>query len=228
MSKSDRLFEIIQVLRSRSEPQTADALAAQLEVSSRTIYRDIASLQAMRVPIEGEAGVGYIMRPGYDLPPLMFTAEEVEAIAVGLAMLGRTGDKALVRAATKASGKIAAALPGNHTKPLEQWPVHASDWSDVPPSTVEPEQLRAAIREERKLRIVYEDEVGRRSERVLRPLAIIYFIESVLLAAWCELRDDFRHFRLDRIRRLDMLDDRFKGQGDALRKKWRDLERYPP
>lgn len=212
MRRADRLFEIIQVLRSARRPLTGVQIAERLEVSARTIYRDIAALQAMRVPIEGAAGVGYVMRWGYDLPPLNFDAEETEAIMVGLRLLARTGDTGLQRAAARVTAKIDA---GSKAAGLE-----VSDWGVSSRGGVEISALRDALREERKLRLWYCDEHGRETERVVSPIAIVYYIEVVVLAAWCALRDDFRHFRTDRIARCDVLEERVQADMAALRDEW--------
>lgn len=221
MSKSGRLFEIIQILRAADRPLTAQAMADGLEVTKRTVYRDIATLQAMRVPIEGEAGIGYIMRPGYNLPPLMFDAEEMEAIVVGLAMLGRTQDHGLLRAAERASRKISSAIP-EHAGPLADRALYASNWNAIPKSDTDARFFREALREEDRLSIAYTDAQGTESTRTILPLAIIYYIDSIVLAAWCQLREDFRHFRLDRITRADRLNTPFDDCAASLRQKWRD------
>lgn len=223
MSRSVRLFEIIQLLRNAEAPLTASRIAEHLEVTARTVYRDVAALQAMRVPIEGAAGIGYIMRPGFDLPPLMFTSEEVEAIIVGLALLGRTGDADLEAAADGAARKIGAVLPAERGRELSDRPLYASRWHAIPGSRVEPRALRRAVREEQKLRLSYADVEGRITERTVLPLAVVYHIESVVLAAWCELRADFRHFRLDRMAGCQPTGERFAGRGPRLREQWRDL-----
>jgi predicted DNA-binding transcriptional regulator YafY len=184
LSRSVRMFEIIQLLRSADRPLTAHGIAHTLEVTKRTIYRDIAALQGMRVPIEGEAGVGYVMRPGFDLPPLMFRADEVEAIVVGLALLGRTGDTGLQTAAVNAARKISAVLPGDSRHDLKDWPLYASRWNAIPGSRVDLRVLREAVREEEKLRFTYGDAEGERTERTVLPLAIVYHVEVVVLAAW--------------------------------------------
>ncbi len=173
MSRSVRMFEIIQLLRSADAPLTASDIASALEVSKRTIYRDIAALQAMRVPIEGGAGVGYVMRPGFDLPPLMFTAEEVEAIVVGLALLGRTGDAGLQSAAASTGQKIGAVLPGDGEHDFKDWPLYASSWNAIPRSRVDLRVLREAVREEEKVRLTYSNAEGERTQRTVLPLALL-------------------------------------------------------
>jgi predicted DNA-binding transcriptional regulator YafY len=225
VSRSDRMFEIIQLLRRAEQPVTAQALADALEVVPRTIYRDIAALQGMRVPIEGEAGIGYVMRRGFDLPPLMFTAEEVEAIVVGLALLRRTGDLGLQAAAGRVSGKIAEVLPRD--RDLDDPPLYVSRWGSAPPEGVDLQTIRHAIREEEKLRIAYEDSAARRSERTVKPLAILYYIEVVVLTAWCEMRQGFRHFRADRILECRATGENFFGEGETLRRRWRAEHELP-
>ncbi len=227
MSRSVRMFEIIQLLRSSDAPVTASDIASVLEVTKRTIYRDIAALQAMRVPIEGEAGVGYVMRPGFDLPPLMFTAEEVEAIVVGLALLGRTGDAGLQSASASVGQKIGAVLPGDDEHDLKDWPLYASSWHAIPRSRVDPRVLRGAVRDEEKVRLTYSDADSKRTQRTVLPFALLYYIEVVVLAAWCELRSDFRHFRVDRIVDCKPIGERFAGEGKFLRAKWREQHRLP-
>ncbi|GGL52099.1 helix-turn-helix transcriptional regulator [Wenxinia marina] len=221
MSRQDRLFELIQTLRAAEAPRTAQALAGTLEVSVRTVYRDIATLQAMRVPVEGAAGIGYVLRRGYDLPPLNFDTEEAEALRVGLALLARTGDSALVRAGQRVRDKIAA-LHGPAAW-LNVAPFGAP-FDDPHAGCVPVALIRQAVREERKLEIDYRVPDGEATCRVIRPLVVIYHLEVKMVAAWCELRHDFRHFRLDRIWGCTSLPDSFAGQGDALRTLWAERE----
>jgi predicted DNA-binding transcriptional regulator YafY len=219
MGRSNRMFEVIQVLRGARKPLTAQDLAERLEVNKRTIYRDISALQTMRIPIEGEAGIGYIMRRGFDLPPLMFDADEVEAIVVGLALLRRTGDHGLQMAAASVGTKIAEVLPRETGNSLDTRTLHVSTWGASLPG-IDMKAVRQAIREERKLRLGYLDAGNLPTQRVVRPIALVYYVEVAVLAAWCELRDDFRHFRVDRIASLKMLAERFSGQGNGLRALW--------
>ena len=177
-------------------------------MAPRSVYRDIAALQAMRVPIEGERGLGYILRPGFNLPPLMFTVEEVEAVVLAVGLLDRTGDSELKEAARRVSNKIAGALPEPLRRWLEASALHA--WGDVTPApeSVDLAILRRAIREERKLEIDYRDAEGRETHRVVWPAALIYYSDAVNLVAWCELRQALRHFRVERIgsaRRLTLI-----------------------
>lgn len=218
--RSHRLFEIIQSLRTARAPVTAGALARQMEVTKRTIYRDIVTLQASGVPIEGAAGLGYVLRAGYNLPPLMFSAEEVEAIAVGLSLIGRTGDAGLLAAAARVASKVRAVVPSPASAPLDVPTLLVSHWNEVPTAGTDYRLLRQAIRDERKLSLHYADAQGRLSERIVRPVALIYYVDSALLAAWCELRADFRHFRIDRMQACQPLDTDFKGMGASLRETW--------
>jgi len=221
--RSHRLFEIIQILRCASAPVPARALADSLEVTKRTIYRDIVTLQATGVPIEGAAGIGYVMRAGYNLPPLMFTTDEIEAVVVGLSLLGRTGDTGLQAAAARVSQKIAEVLPDGAGSPFETPPLLVSHWNAIPQSEVDYRLMRRAIREEEKLRLQYRDAETRDTERTIRPLALVYYVDSVILAAWCELREDFRHFRLDRIWACTPTGELFRSEGSRLRAAWRSM-----
>ncbi len=224
MPRSTRLFEIIQCLRQAQSPMTAQQIADALEVNKRTIYRDMVALQAMRLPIEGEAGIGYIMRAGFDLPPLMFTQDEVEAILVGLALLGRTGDEGLQRAASQVAAKISDVLPKDTQNVA---PLRVSKWSKVPVSTIEARDLRRFIREAAELRISYLDLENQRTSRDIKPLALIYYIDAVLLAAWCELRQGFRHFRIDRIADCTPTGRDFLGLREDLLKRWEKENEVP-
>ena len=213
MARSARMFEIIQLLRNANQPRTAAQIAQELEVTQRTVYRDIASLQAMRVPIDGAAGVGYIMRPGYDLPPINFDIEEAEAITVALAMISRTGDRGLKEAGRRACRKLEEATELSGA-------LFSSTWGPAEPTAIALSDLRAAIRQERKLSITYRDGGGAETRRTVLPFAIVYHSEAIILAAWCELRRDFRNFRPDRIMRCEGLDEHFPGQAEALRREW--------
>lgn len=221
MRRADRLFEIIQLLRAAGAPLTAAGIAAVLEVSPRTIYRDIAALQAMRTPIAGEGGVGYVMRAGYDLPPLNFDIEEIEAIVVGLGLLVRTGDLGLQKAAQRVAAKIEAVRGGAEGLRVSKRGAQVLKAVDLA-------ALRAAIRDERKLELVYRGETGAETRRVVQPIALIYYFEVVVLAAWCELRSDFRHFRVDRITACARLAGTFAGHGKTLRTRWEESRQNGP
>jgi predicted DNA-binding transcriptional regulator YafY len=222
LRKASRLFEIIQILRLASHPITAAKIADRLEVTPRSIYRDIVALQAMRVPIEGGRGIGYILRPGFDLPPLMFSIEETEAIVLALALLQRSGDSALRKAAETVSDKIAGAMPAPLRQVLSTDAIYA--WGSVMPEPIgiDLAMVRAAIRDERKLHITYTDEQNRATERTVRPIALIYYSAHSVMVAWCELRDGLRNFRADRVTRATATGEHFAGEGDGLRKLWVD------
>ncbi len=213
MSRSARLFEVIQLLRSAKKPLLARDLASALEVSIRTVYRDIAALQAMQTPILGEPGVGYVMRKGYDLPPINFDVEEAEAISVGLGLLARTGDVGLWRAAKRAARKLHETAPGTRRLVTSSWTMES-----LP--KIELSELRKAIRSETKMRIVYRDAGDQETHRVIWPLVLIYYLDAVMIVAWCELRQDLRHFRLDRVATYRVLAEDFVGHGDALVSAW--------
>lgn len=220
MRRADRLFDIIQALRGARKPLTAQMLATQLEVTPRTIYRDIATLQARRVPIEGAAGVGYVLRRGYELPPLMFTDEEVEAIAVGVRMVRRIRDDHLHGAAERVLSKIALALPPGMHRALAEPRIWISDGDARRPTGVDLREVRRAIRSARKLLITYMDEARRPSRRTIRPIAMVYYVDVTLIAAWCELRSDFRHFRVDRIASCTALDAYFTDDSESHMAQW--------
>ncbi|CAM5763770.1 transcriptional regulator [Labrys miyagiensis] len=220
MRRTTRLFEIIQLLRVARKPVTAEAIARQLEVTKRTVYRDIASLQALSVPIYGEAGIGYVMRAGYDLPPLMLSIEEVEALVVALGLLERTNDKGLKNAADSIRAKIATVLPTPARQSIDRSSLYVPQWVQPEPVTVDLAMVRSAIRDERKLMLRYADAEGRPSERVIRPIGVVYYVEVMHVIGWCELRQDFRSFRADRIRQCRLTDERFEGEGAKLRLAW--------
>jgi predicted DNA-binding transcriptional regulator YafY len=213
VGRSTRMFEIIQILRNAANPRTAQQIAEELEVTKRTVYRDIAALQAMRVPVEGEAGVGYVMRSGYDLPPINFNVEEAEAITVGLALIARTGDRGLNRAARSAAQKLTDSTRLSET-------VFASTWGVEEPEILDLTTVRKAIREDRKIRIRYRNADGAETRRTIWPIAIAYHSEAIVIAAWCELRKAVRHFRPDRVSEYEELNEGFIGEGDRLRQEW--------
>lgn len=200
LSRSTRLLRLLQALRGRRHPVTAARLAEALEVSERTIYRDVADLAAQGAPISGEAGVGYMLRPGLFLPPLMLTEDEVEALLLGLRYVDQRGDAVLKAAAVEALAKIGAVL-SPQVKAALATPLTMPGPSPASfPDNVTPlDDLRAAIRAQTKLAIAYEDPQGRRTERVVWPIQLGFMDRARVLAAWCELRQDFRTFRTDRI-----------------------------
>lgn len=221
LSRPIRMFEIIQLLRWSVRPLSGQAIADELEVSKRTIYRDIASLQSMRVPIIGEPGIGYVLRKGFDLPPLMFSADEVEAIVVGLSLIKRTGDVGLQRAAESVAAKIGEVLPDDLGTALPEKLLYTSSWSPIVKAAAQPSVFRAAIREAKIVQIDYVDVNERHTRRQLLPIGLIYYIHSIVVVAWCELRSDFRHFRLDRIVSCEVSDHDFSYRAKSLRADWK-------
>lgn len=219
MRRADRLFQIIQVLRRASRPVTADAIAAELETSRRTVYRDIATLMGQRVPIRGEAGLGYVLDGGFDLPPLMLTSDEIEAAVLGAQWVAARGDPALARAARDLIAKIAATVPERlRTVVLEPAVASPPVW-DLKIETVDMARVRAWIHAGRKLRLRYADEQGRETIRVIWPCLVGYRETTRLLMAWCETREDFRTFRTDRVVDAEFLDDRYPGRPAVLRQR---------
>jgi predicted DNA-binding transcriptional regulator YafY len=210
MRRADRLFQIIQLLRRRRTVVTAAALAGRLDVSERTIYRDIRDLILSGTPIDGEAGVGYRLRPGYDLPPLMFDRDEIEALVLGARIVRSMGDARLARSADSILAKVSAVVPEPLRKALDETKLFA------PESRLNVSQALTAVRDalvaHRKLRIAYQDASGQASERTVRPLGAFFWGKVWTLSAWCELRSDFRDFRLDRIEQFTMLADTFEDE----------------
>ena len=211
MRRADRLFELVQIIRGR-RLSTADYLAARMEVSARTVYRDIADLQAQGVPIEGEAGVGYRMRPDFDLPPLMFTKDEAQALVASVRIAQPRLDTALARHAGDALSKILAVLPVASRAAAESLALYAPPVGPDSATRGHLERLRVAAESRCKVRLRYLDLKDRQSERLVRPLGCFYWSEVWTLAAWCEVRDSFRNFRVDRIEALEVLDERFRDE----------------
>ena len=211
MRRADRLFELVQRLRGRRRC-TAEQLAGWLEVSVRTVYRDVADLQARGVPIDGEAGVGYVLRPGYTLPPLMFTAAEAQALVAAVRIAQPRLDAPMAGEAEAALAKILAVLPADARVAAESLALFAPDAGVGAEVREALNTLRRAVIDRRKLQLRYVDEAGRASERIVRPLGCFFWGAVWTLAAWCELRQDFRSFRLDRMQAAEALDDRFRDE----------------
>ena len=225
MRRADRLFQIIQLLRRSSKPVTADAIAAELETSKRTVYRDIADLMGQRVPIRGEAGVGYVLDGGFDMPPLMLTSDEVEAAVLGAQWVAGRADPALARAARDLIAKIAATVPETmRPHVLEPAVVTPPAWNNMA-EAMDMGLVRAAIRAGRKMTIDYVDEQERATRRVIWPFLAAYRDTTRMLIAWCEMRDDFRMFRADRVRAAAFLEDRYPMRPGTLRARWEAVQR---
>jgi len=227
VARSERLLELIQALRRHRQPVSGAVLAEELGVSLRTIYRDIQTLIGQGATIDGEAGVGFVLRPGFVLPPLMFSDEELEALVLGSRLLAQRADKPLADAARNAITKIAAVLPGDLRDSIDSTGLLAGPGPRPPPDPIDLASIRAAIRTERKLILAYTDPNGRQTRRTVWPIALGFFDRVRMLAAWCELRQDFRHFRTDRITSLRATDQRFPRRRRALMKEWGAIEGIP-
>ncbi|MFI4919296.1 MAG: helix-turn-helix transcriptional regulator [Legionellales bacterium] len=228
MSRTQRLFELIQILRQHRYPISGQQLAATLDVSLRTVYRDIVTLQGQGATIEGEPGLGYVLRPGFMLPPLMFSEEEIEALVLGSRWVARRTDKKLRLAATNVLAKISAVLPQDLRQQLEYsglliGPVTTSIENDDEKEAL----IRHAIRREYKLQMTYMDVKEDESQRIIWPLALGFFEEVHVVVAFCELRGTFRHFRSDRIVKLIPLETRYPQRRQVLLKKWREMNHIP-
>lgn len=221
MRRADRLFQIIQILRSAKNQVTARSLADELETTPRTIYRDIAELMAQHIPIRGEAGVGYILDKGYDMPPLMLTLHEIEAAVLGAQLVASRGDPSLVRGARDLIAKISAVLPDRLRPLIVETGLIAPNMGSWTPDSIDMVQMREWVRRQGKIRIHYRDEAGRESIRVIWPFSVAYFESVRLIIAWCELRQKIRHFRTDRISDAQFLDERYTTPASKLRAAWR-------
>lgn len=224
MRRADRLFQIVQYLRG-GRLVRARQLSEWLEVSERTIYRDVADLQSTGVPIEGAAGVGYIMRDGYEMPPLMFTRDEIVALLAGARLIRAWGGASMARAAEEAMIKIDAVLPEKMRVRQNEIEIHAFAPEMTPQVRSHIDFLEAAADARKRLSIKYRDGKGEASDRVVRPLGLWFWGKVWTLVAWCELRNDFRMFRLDRMAEVTETGDTFKAEpGKMLKDFYRAME----
>lgn len=221
MARADRLLALIQILRRHRHPVSGQALADELNISLRTLYRDVATLQGQGATIEGEPGVGYLLRPGFLLPPLMFSPEEIEAIALGAQWVARRTDEPLANAARDALAKIAAVLPADLREGLEGEALLVGPGAPFTAGVADLSPIRRAIRTEHKLDIAYRDASGEETRRRIWPITLAFFDQVRVVAAWCETRADFRHFRADRITSLTETAQRYPRRRRLLMKEWR-------
>lgn len=221
MSRSERLLQLLQVLRRHRRPVSGQELAREMAVSLRTLYRDIASLKAQGAEIDGEPGLGYVLKPGFVLPPLMFSSAEIEALMLGMRWVADRGDPALAAGARDAAARIAAVLPRALRRELETSALLVGTSMRRTADATTLELMRAAIRDGLKMKLAYRDKQGVTSHRVIWPFAVVYFEEARVLSAWCELRGDFRNFRADLIVRLEPLAEHSPRSPNVLLDEWR-------
>lgn len=228
MSRTARLLDLLQLLRNRTQPVSGPDLASELGVSIRTLYRDIVTLQAQGADIRGEPGLGYVLQPGFTLPPLMFTTDEIEAIVLGSRWVAARGaDTRLSQAASQALSKITAVLPADLRDRAEATALLVARGQDEA-LRVDPSAIRLAVRNERKIAIRYDKPDEGETARVIWPFLIAFFSNARLVVGWCELRQGYRSFRIDRITALQVLDERYPRRRAAMAKEWRQQQNIPP
>jgi len=221
MRRAERLFEIVQILRRARQPVSAQRIAQELETSKRSVYRDMAALMAQRVPITGEAGIGYVLDRAFDMPPLMLTADELDAAVLGATWVASRGEPELARAAQDLLAKIEASVPPRLRLQILEPATSIAPPAEVRPESVSAAELRRAIRSGHKLALTYCDASGASSERIVWPVLLGYRDAGRILAAWCENREAFRYFRTDRMHSAELLDTPIPERRDLLHARWR-------
>lgn len=224
MSRAQRLLDLVQLLRRHRHPVSGATLADELGISLRTLYRDIAALQAQGAAIDGEPGLGYVLRAGFLLPPLMFSDEEIAALVLGSRWVADRAEAQLGLAARNAMAKIAAVLPADLREELDTSPLLVGPGEVIETDGERLAAVRRAIRSERKLAITYRGPDGSQTRRSIWPFALAYFDRVRMVVAWCELRQGFRHFRADRITALMPTDIRYPRRRHAMLREWRERE----
>ena len=227
MSRAQRLLDLVQVLRRHRYPVAGAVLAEEVGVSLRTLYRDIDTLRAQGAPIDGEAGMGYVLRPGFMLPPLMFSEEEIEALVLGSRWVSERADGLLGKAARNVLAKIGAVLPSDLKDSIAASGLLIGPGEPIAAGDAELATIRQAIRSENKVQIAYADEQGRITNRTIWPFVLAFYDRVRVVAAWCELREGYRHFRTDRITAIDVKSARYPRRRAAMYKEWR-VERDIP
>jgi predicted DNA-binding transcriptional regulator YafY len=227
MSRAQRLLDLIQLLRRHRQAVAGARLAEELGISLRTLYRDIDSLKAQGAYIDGEAGIGYVLRPGFLLPPLMFSEEEIEALVLGSRWVSERADGPLGKAARNVLAKIGAVLPGDLKDGIDASGLLIGPGDPIAAGDGELAAIREAIRSERKLQIGYADERGSGTKRIIWPVALAFYDRTRVVVAWCELRNGYRHFRTDRIAALEPKAERYPRRRASLLKEWRTLRGVP-
>jgi predicted DNA-binding transcriptional regulator YafY len=221
MRRGDRLFEVIEILRRAKGPISAQSIGEELGVTKRTVYRDIAALMGQGVPINGEAGVGYVLEPGFHMPPLMLTPDEIEAVTLGVLWVQTRGEPELALAAEKLITKLEAVAPDKYRTSFLQPAVSVAPVTQ-PEEVLGAAAIRLAIRCRKKIALEYSDHSGQKTRRVIWPILLGYRDTSRIIAAWCEMREGFRYFRTERIIEAEVLEDSIPRRMDLLRAEWRD------
>ncbi|WP_170325613.1 helix-turn-helix transcriptional regulator [Ruegeria arenilitoris] len=220
MRRGDRLFEVIEILRRAKGPISAQSIGEELGVTKRTVYRDVAALIGQGVPINGEAGVGYVLEPGFHMPPLMLTPDEIEAVTLGVLWVQTRGEPELALAAEKLITKLKAVAPDKYRTSFLQPTVSVAP-VDQPDEVLGSAAIRLAIRRRKKIALSYSDNSGQKTRRVIWPILLGYRDTSRIIAAWCEMREGFRYFRTERILEAEVLEDSIPQRMDLLRAEWR-------
>ncbi len=221
MRRGDRLFEVIEILRRTKGPISAQSIGEELGVTKRTVYRDVAALIGQGVPINGEAGVGYVLEPGFHMPPLMLTPDEIEAVTLGVLWVQTRGEPELALAAEKLITKLEAVAPDKYRTSFLQPAVSVAPVAQ-PDEVLGAAAVRLAIRRRKKIDLKYSDNSGKKTHRVIWPILLGYRDTSRIIAAWCEMREGFRYFRTERIVEAEVLEDSIPRRMDLLRAEWRD------
>ena len=227
MSRAQRLLDLIQVLRRHRRPVSGAVLADELGISLRTLYRDIVTLKAQGAHVDGEAGVGDVLRSGFMLPPLMLSEDEIEALVLGSRWVSERADGPLGKAARNVLAKIGAVLPDDLKEGIDASGLLIGPGAPLPAGDAGLAVIRSAIRSERKLQLAYADERGHPTQRIVWPIALAFYDRVRVVVAWCELRDGYRHFRTDRIVALDPAPGRYPRRRAALLTEWRALRGVP-
>ncbi len=224
MNRTERLLNLLQILRSYRHPVSGQRLAERLGVSIRTLYRDIATLQAQGAEIQGEVGIGYILKPTFFLPPLMFTQTEIQALLLGTQWVSQFGDAPLSQAATEALNKILAVLPTNIKNGLNTFSLRVGPPVSESLAKEDLSVLREAIATQKKIKFIYKSEDHQETQQIVWPFTVGYFTNGRILVAWCEQQKGYKHFKTDGILSLTVLDERYPGSKDKLFREWQAIQ----